>query len=707
MQKLFFGSTAILLTLIAVVVIQLNRDVISLPAFGQIKAQHPASDAQLLDRHGHVIQTRRMDYSLRSLPWSDLNQVSHALRKAIIKAEDKHFFEHNGIDWRASLVALWQTGTGRFKRGASTLTMQLASSLAPKIAGRSGGRTLKQKWGQLRVARQIEREWSKDQILEAYVNRVDYRGELHGITAAALGLFDKAPSGLNNEESAILAALLRAPNAKPRRVAQRACDLLEYKNSQCHKLVTLSLALQDPTPLATQTNEAPSLGRHLLTRVSKQVTSTIERSLQRDVTTLLQRRLQQLRSKNVGDAAAIVLDNTTGDVLAYVGNGGKYSSAHHVDGIRSPRQAGSTLKPFLYGMALQDKMITAASVLEDAPLTLATDVGLYTPQNYDRRFRGAVTTRNALAGSLNVPAVRTLDLIGPEPFAIHLNQLGYAGLTEPGEHYGHSLALGSAEVTLLEQANAYRTLANGGKLTPVRFKSSDPVTSSSHQVISTQASFIVADILADRSARANAFGLSNPLATPFWSAVKTGTSKDMRDNWCIGFSTRFTVAVWVGNFNGEPMHDVSGISGAGPLWNDIMNRLHGPIAPSRPKPPSGLQQVMVRFDQNFEPPRKEWFLPGTETQQIALATQSEYNPRIIYPAADSIIAIDPDIPARHQRVFLKTSASGHQFTWHLNGIKLKLHTESGPSWQPVVGNHHLTLTNPNGEQIDSVKFEVR
>ncbi|MCU0605814.1 MAG: penicillin-binding transpeptidase domain-containing protein, partial [Desulfobacterales bacterium] len=259
---------------------------------------------------------------------------------------------------------------------------------------------------------------------------------------------------------------------------------------------------------------------------------------------------------------------------AYAGITGDPGRSRFVDGVAARRQAGSALKPFLYALAFDRRILTAASLLDDSPLDLAVTTGIYRPQNYDRGFQGAVTVRTALAASLNIPAVRALELTGVDPFLDVLRELGIRELSESGDFYGPALALGSADVSLWELVNAYRTLANHGIRGELALTAGAAPAGPPRRVFSAQAAFIVSDILADREARAPTFGLENPLATRFWTAVKTGTSKDMRDNWCVGYSQHVTVGVWVGNFSGEPMREVSGVSGAAPIWLDLMNHLH-------------------------------------------------------------------------------------------------------------------------------------
>jgi len=283
------------------------------------------------------------------------------------------------------------------------------------------------------------------------------------------------------------------------------------------------------------------------------VTTTLDSGVQALATGALRRQLLGLGGDRARDGAVVVVDNATGDVLAYVGGvRGGNSTAPAVDNADAYRQAGSTLKPFLYGQAIERGFLTPASILDDSPVQLDTASGLYVPKDYDHDFKGPVSVRTALAGSLNVPAVRTLLLDGVEDFRDRLWDMGYRGLTEDGDYYGYSLALGSAEVTLLQQAAAYRAIEDGGRYRPLRLRADDPA-GEPHGVMAPAAAWIVADMMSDPDARAVTFGVDSALRLPFWAAAKTGTSKAMRDNWCIGFSDRFTVAVWVGNAEGDSM----------------------------------------------------------------------------------------------------------------------------------------------------------
>lgn len=675
----------------------------AVPAFEEVRRNHRPSEAVLVDRNGVPLHELRVEDRFRRLPWVTLDAISRPLVDAVVRAEDKRFFEHRGVDWRALGDATIDTVIRGSPRGASTLTMQVAAMIEPTLRPAGARRTLGQKWDQIKAARLLEAQWSKAQILEAYLNLAEFRGELRGVAAASRGLFGKAPADVDAREAAILAALLRGPNAKPALVARRACQLAGDK--ECEAIERLAQARLDVPPrLEPLAALAPHLARALLSREAPRVVSTLDVRVQRVVLEALERQLAQLWARHVRDAAALVLDNASGEVLAYVGNSGPRSSAPLVDGVKAARQAGSTLKPFLYELALEQQLVTAASLLDDSPANLVTPAGLYVPQNYDREFRGLVSVRTSLAASLNVPAVRTLMLVGTERFANRLRELDFGTVQESGDYYGYSLALGSADVTLWDLANAYRTLANGGSWSRPRVLPAPP--GRALRILDPAASFIVADILADRAARSVAFGLENPLSTRFWSAVKTGTSKDMRDNWCVGFSRRYTVGVWVGNFDGSPMRDVSGVSGAAPAWLEIMTALHkgdGRLGP--PPRPADVVEQRVRFVPPVEPERSELFLRGTETAEVVAKPDLVGAAHIVYPAEGAVLAVDPDIPEASQRIRFEASVQAEALAWRLDGQLVGTGGEF--AWTPVPGSHELLLEDAEGRVLDRVRFSVR
>jgi penicillin-binding protein 1C len=673
-----------------------------------VQANWRPSEAYLLDRNKQVLQELRLDFKTRRLPWVGLAQVSPALTKAILAAEDRRFYTHHGVDWLALLSASLGRVVGKPPRGASTLTMQVAAMLDGRLAVGKGGRSLGQKWAQIQTALELEKTWSKAEIFEAYLNLVGFRGEAQGVAAAARVFFGKQPSGLSEAEAALLAAVLPAPNASVTRLGQRACAIAKAGSlaADCGGLKALAAGLAGrPLPLETGANLTLHLARLLLKTPGESLRTSLDEAVQRLAINALSQQLQGLAERNVRDGAALVVDNATGEVLAYVGSAGPFSKAPKVDGTRAKRQAGSTLKPFLYGLALEKRYLTAASVLDDTPVHLETPSGLYIPQNYDRDYKGKVSVRTALASSLNIPAVRTLVLLGVERFRDRLREFGYLSINQPGEYYGFSLALGSAEVSLLEQVNAFRALANGGRFSALHFQPGE-AAGEVKPVLGEAAAFIVADMLADRAGRAVTFGLSNPLATRFWTAVKTGTSKDMRDNWCIGFSRRYTFGVWVGNFEGDSMHDVSGIVGAAPAWLEIMNALHENVPSDPPPAPAGVVERGIRFEPAVEPARAEWFVAGTETEVVRLAEEKTQAPRITSPASGTVIAIDPDIPFANQAVFFSAHPVPVDAAFILNGKNLG-HAAETLKWRPVPGLYKLVLAGQGGKVYDRVEFSVR
>ena len=705
------SAIAIIAACIAITgILGVSRSVkeIRVPAFRDIRASYKVSDAVLLDRNKQIIHTLRTDNSGRRLDWTCLPDVSPSFLATVVLGEDRRFYSHKGIDIRAFAAALWRNVFSGRLRGASTISMQVASMLDSTLKPGKGRRNLRQKWRQALTALALEKTWAKQEILEAYVNLVYYRGELQGIRAASRGLFGKEASGITQSESLILASLIASPNAPREKVALRSVRLgqtagidtdrddIDRKSRE---------ALVTAYHIGFDVSLAPHVARALLTPGRDKAVSTLDGRIQRFALESLKNNLAALRDRKVSDGAVLVVDNVTGEILAYVGNSGGTSSAIWIDGIRARRQAGSTLKPFLYELAIEKGYLTPASLLEDTPVAINTPTGLYVPQNYDNKFRGTVSARTALASSLNVPAVKALLVTGLSPFVERLRNIGFNSITEEPEFYGYSIALGSADVELYELVNAYRSLARGGLKSALKL-TFGARAHARERVMDDKASFIIAQILSDRESRAMTFGLENPLSTRFWTAVKTGTSKDMRDNWCIGFSSRYTVGVWVGNFSGEPMRDVSGISGAAPIWLEIMNFLHASSPSHAPKAPPGIVKTRVDFERNVETPREELFLAGTEPLLRIRANTVYEEARIVYPQEGTLITVDPDIPASLQRVGLRFEPGGKRFRWMINGSDAG---EDGPLllWEPKPGAYTVSIVDRNGKVMHSVGFVVR
>ncbi len=723
------GTTTIAMALLPLLLYAATTGVAqAVPAFSAVRDSWRSADIVVTDRHGETVARVRDDFKARRGEWVTLTDTSPALRSAIVLSEDRRFYAHSGVDWQGVAAAAWANLWNTRTRGASTLTMQLAGLLDDDLrAGR--GRSLGQKVGQAVSASSLERGWSKDQILEAYLNLVPFRGELVGLSAMSQTLFGKVPSGLDAREAAVAVALVRSPNASALQVSKRACGILrEMKQPrECDGLdgfTVLALAKSvsiggDGISARRGGNLAPHLARILVAQaraatpagkpVPSRVTSTLDANLQRVAVDSLERHLRELAGRNVEDGAVVVIDNASGDVLAYVGSSGALSPAAQVDHAAALRQAGSTLKPFLYAQAIEERRLTAASLLDDRPVNLPTGGGLYIPQNYDHRYAGWVSLRAALGSSLNVPAVRTLVMVTPHRFHRRLVALGLP-LTQSGDYYGYSLALGSADVSLLSLTNAYRSLASQGAYGPVRMTTNAAIATK--QLVMTPAStYVIGDVLSDRHARARTFGLDSPLTTRFWTAVKTGTSKDMRDNWCVGWSQRYTVGVWVGNASGASMHDVSGVSGAAPVWHEVMEALHGTLPSRAPVMPAGVERVALTFDGNLEPAREEVFLAGTAVSQIRVGTAGKAPgaPAIASPADGTIFALDPDIPPAAQRVWFHadglTGQTAHAVSWRIDGKPLGKGGQV--PWLPWPGRHRVQLVDVTGKVVHEIGIEVR
>lgn len=626
--------------------------------FSDVRASFVPSDSWVLDRDGVPLESIRTAHTNRSLDWVRIGDVSPSFLKLLITSEDRRFFSHPGVD----VFALAQASR---HRGASTIPMQLANLIAKRRARNAYVR----KFEQIFEALRLDRAWSKEQILEAYVNLVPFRGELVGLRAASVGLFEKAPTALDETESALLVAMIRSPNAALDQVARRACGLLEPHERDCTDIEararqTLSASYR----LQRLRSRVPVLSKSFIKQTGgstdgKSVQTTLDARVQDLALGAVREQLRLLKDKSVGDAAVIVMRTSTGDILAYVGNGGPgFTSATQIDGVRMRRQAGSTLKPFVYGTAFDLDILRINSLVEDSPEDLAVGGGgIYSPKNYEHEFQGFVGAGEALGSSLNVPAVRTLELVKEARVLDRLSRLGFTQLMSD-DHYGPSLALGTVDVSLEELTNAYRQLS---------------LNAPSH-VFSDETKRQLFAALSLQEYRRYTFGLDSLLGLPFPAAVKTGTSKDMRDNWCIGYTSDYTVGVWVGNFNGQPMWNVSGMTGAAPIWRHIMMALHR-------TPP---QDELARYEAPSKP--------------LARRTLS----RIRYPQSNMLIGIDPDIPRANQRVSIQIEAPQADHVVFVDGKRLA-RASGVVFWEPKKGRHQVELKTGDGHRVDDVSFIVR
>ena len=578
----------------------------------------PSTGSVLRDRDGVLLRELSADDGARAR-WIRLEDVGADVPRALVAAEDRRFYRHPGVDPLAVARAFGQLLLHRrVVSGASTLTQQLARNLVRRP------RTLRGKLLEMALALRIERSLSKRDILEQYLNRVAFGPSVRGMEAASHLYFDKPARDLSLAEAAALAGIPRGPTLyDPRKGTVR---LQRRRDRILDRLLEAGLAPPDEVararaePIVVAAAVGSAGAPHLVRAVmaggvdaaagpmrdrTSELTLTLDRRLQREVEVLARDTVRGLARRHVTAASVVVLDNASGEILAYVGSPDLDDTAHlgQNDGVLALRQPGSSLKPFVYELALERLGFTAATVLPDVELFLPGKDGDYRPNNYDGRYHGPVRLREALANSYNIPAVWTADALGAGRVLARLGELGLTSLGEDAEHYGAAIALGDGEVRLLDLADAYATLARGGVWKPVRAvkaalgKDGAPLAlpvASERRVLDEAAAAVITDILADKDARLSSFGEGNVLELPFAVAAKTGTSKGFRDNVALGFTRAVTVGVWVGNFDGSPMEGVSGVTGAGPLFHDVMMAAaRRRPAPPFERPPGRIEEVEV------------------------------------------------------------------------------------------------------------------
>lgn len=649
---------------------------------GAQAALPPAPAVEVVDRYGRILRTA-MPEDLYSVPIR-LEDMSPWVVVATLGAEDRRFFEHGGVDPRSVARAFLQNArAGRTVSGGSTITQQLVRALEPRPKTFAG--KVSEAWKALR----LERSTSKRDILEAYLNRAPYGRGARGVEAAARTWFGVPARDLTLGQAALLAGLPKCPTR---------CDpVKDPKAAEARRRVVLGRLLSwgwisaddhraardERLGVSDRAREdlAPHFARRVLSRgAGSRRETTLDAELQRELEGLTATHLASLGSHRVTNAAVIALDNADGSVLAWVGSGGFHDAANQgqVDGASARRQPGSALKPFAYGLAFE-RGASPSDVIDDAP-TFA--VGGFAPRNYDETFHGPVTMRQALACSYNAPAVRVAERLGVGDLLAALRSFGFDSLDLPAERYGAGLALGNGEVTLRELAGAYAALARGGTRLPVR-ESFDAPTGPARRVLSREAAYLVTHVLSDDGARSAAFGHDSALRLPFPFAAKTGTTKDYKDNWAAGYTPDWTVAVWAGNFDGEPMRRVSGVTGAAPLLRDAalaLERRYG----ARPFPlPDGVREVEVCpvsgrlagpdcpgsvrevFRRDRVPSRE------CEAHRRGLAAAApDAGPRVSFPRPGDVFRADPATPREAQAIPFSAEPDDGDWRWVLDGREL-------------------------------------
>ena len=716
-----------------------------LTPFPEELSSPPPGSTEFLDRHGTPLRILLVD-ERRYTKSCALDQVSPHLIHATLSAEDRRFFRHAGIDWlalaRAAGTAL---SDGEARSGASTITQQLV-----KIA-RPGPRTLTRKLGEMWLARRVERSWDKQRILTEYLNRLDYGNLQHGIAAASHFYFSKPACDLSAAESAFLAGLPRAPGKlNPHRHPAAARERQQWvlgrmlANGVLHPAAH-ARALAEPLRLepprqAWQASHFVDLllkRRNLLPPAGGPVTTTLDLPLNRFVEETLTDQLRLIARHHATSAAAVVIHNPSGEVLAMAAASHEefQAGSGQMNGAWIIRSPGSAVKPFTYLLALE-RGANPCTVVADVPTDFSTPTGLYRPNNYNHRYHGPVSLRHALGNSLNVAAIRALELAGG-PAALHrrLGELGITTLDHTPEYYGLGLTIGNGELRLLELANAYATLGRLGEHLPYRLLRSPQVPKPGRKSCNPLACWLIADMLADNHARSAAFGTNSHLAFDFPVACKTGTSSAYRDNWALGTTPEFSVGVWVGNMDGSPMRGITGVTGAAPIMHAIFNHLHQTRGTSwfprpdglathrihpltgrlaSPDDPGGIDETCLWPPEPSRPgdfdDRGRVVLP----QQYAAWLASSQNPfgdlvtcsasaralRILHPPPGTIYDLDPDLPSASQRIHPRAEAPG-TVIWSCETLPVL-----GDKQQPDIplrpGRHILTASDPaTGRHVET------
>lgn len=541
----------------------------------------------VLDRHGEILYEARSGSGSRA-SWLPVDELTPSLVNATVAAEDRRYWHHPGVDPIAIVRAVYHDlRSRRLREGGSTITQQVAKALLTYKNGGTVRRGAVRKLREAILALRLEHRLSKREILALYLNIAPYGNQIVGAQRASHAYFGKSASLLTPAQAAFLAALPQRPSwFNPYRDPARA------RARQERVIVQMGLARAlSPDAVREAMDERLSFERepasfvapHFVAHVleigapgrTRSVTTTLDADLQRTVEGVIRAGRPSLDRYGAHNVAVVVLDNATGEWLAWEGSGNYADAAHGgtIDGVVTPRQPGSALKPFTYALAFEDGA-SPATALPDIPSFFQTaEKGvLYSPRNYDGRFRGPLLARTALAGSENVPAVALASRVGVPNLLRFLRTAGFSTFDKNATYYGVGLTLGDAEVRLDQLVAAYAAFARGGVAVQPTFVRSDrhPDTHDGDRLMSPRTAFWITAILSDDEARAFAFGRGGSLEFEFPVAAKTGTSQGYHDNWAIGYTRNVTVGVWVGNFDRRPLVGSSGVSGAGPIFHTIM-----------------------------------------------------------------------------------------------------------------------------------------
>ena len=647
---------------------------------------------QFLDRFGEPLNVSYQNYWNVSDVMA-LHEMPPLLVKLFIAAEDKNFYDHSGVDWRARMAALWQNVRARkIVRGASSLSEQVVRMIIPRK------RTFFSKLLETVDAWRLERRFLKNDILEFYLNQVPYAANRRGIKQAARFYFSKTPDRLSVREMTALIVLVRAPTSFDLYRGKDRINVLIDRQLQLFfeqgliDEAELNGALNErmtlePPALTIQVPHFLEYVRSLTPEAGRAVETTLDAFMQKKTAELTHQRLKDLSHRHVSNAAVLIADRRTGEILAWVSETVN-PDTKAINAVLVPRQPASAQKPLLYGMALT-KGMTAATKIKDAPFAKAVGQGVHHFKNYSRTYYGNVTLRQALGNSLNIPALKTIEFIGYQTYYDFLKSLGFSHFDKPADFYREGLALGNAEVTLFELMQAYLMLANNGMMKALRVYKGQPVFAEKRALPETAAS-LIGHILSDPLARQLEFGTDSVLNFPVQTAVKTGTSTGYRDAWAMGYNRDFVAGVWMGNLNYEPMSDVTGAAGPALLLRSIFTELNKIRT-------SGPLELSSELEKRIVDGKTEYFDPDvTETYQTEPADCV-----VTSPENGVMLAIDPRIPLDYQRYSFSVSCvpEGSFVVWNVNGAEVYKGSENTFLWRIERGSHTVkaSFVSENGE----------
>lgn len=657
----------------------------------------------LLDREGHPLAEDRNAWNIQDqVP---LYEIPQDLQNAVLTAEDRRFYRHGGVDWLARFHALWQdVRAGHNVRGASTITEQVVRMLVPRP------RTLWSKWIEGFDAKRLEDHATKVDILEFYLNQVPYASNRRGVVAAARYYFNRDLDTLDGREMLALAVLPRAPSGLDpyhggkKRLDKRTIHLATQmrhagllSGDHWERVVETPLILDRPAREFSIGHFRSFVERQEEAKISSskptRLKTTLDSGLMEFAQGLVDQRVEMLSGQRVHNAAALVVDRRSGDILAWVVAGAEAEDndtpGRFLDAMLVPRQPGSALKPFLYAASF-DAGWSPGSTIVDAPLSEAVGTGMHQFNNYSHHFYGDVSVRQALGNSLNIPAIHAVNFIGPDHYLSLLHELGFKSLTRGAGFYGDGLALGNGEVSLLELVRGFAALANQGRTVSLHALNDDPSKDDvGVQVFSPEAATMISDILSDPWARSMEFGRYSTLDFPIQTAVKTGTSSDYRDAWSVGYDSRYVVGIWMGNLDQSPMDGITGSTGPGLVLRGLFAYLNRDQNTSKLALSSELflQENCVNSSLSCKPVY-DYRSPATKAQS---SDEDKTYPAILSPSENLRLALDPRIPEDKQsfRFALQGVEKNDRVTWYVDGDNVAT-TEGGDyDWPVARGNYSV------------------